>query len=318
MGNLPQAPRPASTRPFRMIKGVSTLSDLADGASVWGYPGDYPGRVYYVNNIDGSSGNDGLSWDRAFAQPSQAISASETFRATHASGNDNIANRIFIQGTNTMYTELTDSGERCDLVGISAGTMYDAGSGQPRIGGPAASGIEDATNSRGNGWYNLQFNFGGSSGYGFSNTAWVQRSRFIECCFMMSAVSATAGLNLTSISGTIFERNWFVSNAAGQPTYGVTISGQNSDCLWIGNNFAAGSTAIFNLGSATHQVNTVWNGNYFLDAGTATDGFVDASAGGYGMLAGNFFSSATDPIDRQVNTNTVGNMVAGTADFVST
>ena len=316
MANLPSAPT-GGKRPFVLRKGISSLSDLRDGASMWGYPGDYPGRVYYVNNITGSSGNDGLSWDRPFAQPSEAISASETYQATHASGNTNIANQIFIQGTNTMYTELTDSGERCDLVGISAGTMYDAGSGQPRIGGAAASGIEDATNSRGNGWYNLQFNFGGSSGYGFKNSAYIQRSRFIECCFMMSANSGTACFSAAAVTGTLFERNSFVSNASGQPTYGVTISGQNSDCYWYQNNFAAGSTALFNVSG--NGVNTVIAGNYFLPVATVTDGFRDSSAG-YQMLAGNYFSSTTlmaDAIHRTADDNSVGNMVSGTGTFVS-
>ena len=313
------APRDASKRPFVLRKGVSVLSDLADGGAAYGYPGDYPGNIYYVNNITGNSSYDGLSWATPFAQISEAITASEAHRATFGSNDQNNANQIFIQGTNTIYTELTDSGERCELIGVSAGTMYDAGSGQVRIGGAAASGIEDATNSRGNGWYNLQFNFGGSSGYGFKNSAWIQRSRFIECVFMAAGSSATACMSLVSCSGTLFERNKFVSNAPSQPTYGVTISGQHSDNFWYMNTFGTGSTALFNLGAATHQVNTVWTRNYFTSTGGHTDGFKDASAGGYGMLAGNFFTNfGTDPIDRVVDTNNVGNMVAGTADFVST
>jgi hypothetical protein len=306
-------------KPFILRKGISTLSDLRDGASTWGYPGDYPGRIYYVNNIHGASTNDGLCWDQPFAQVSEAITASEAYRATHASGNDNIANRIFIQGTNTVYTGITDTGERCDYIGISAGTVYDVGSGQPRIGAATTDGVDDASNMRGCGWYNLQFQFGGSSTFGFRNTAWIQRSRFIECCFMMVAVSGTACLSLVGSSGTLFERNNFASNAAGQPTYGVTISGQHSDSFWYQNNFAAGSTALFNLGSATHSVNTVIQGNFFNASGGHTASFVDASAGGYAMLAGNYFGNkGSDPINRVVDTNNVGNMVAGTADFVST
>jgi hypothetical protein len=46
---------------YQLHKGEATLSDLADGAAVYGYPGDeYPGRFYYVDNISGSSSNEGV------------------------------------------------------------------------------------------------------------------------------------------------------------------------------------------------------------------------------------------------------------------
>ena len=77
------APANAKNRPFRMLKGVSVLADLADGGAVYGYPGDYYGRIYYVNNITGDSSYDGLSWDTPFDEVSTAITASETYRVSH-------------------------------------------------------------------------------------------------------------------------------------------------------------------------------------------------------------------------------------------
>lgn len=306
---------------YILRKGVAQLSDLIDGGDVFGYPGPlYPGKSYYVNNLTGSSGASGETWGDAMDEVSTAIAASEAHQATHVnSGNRNIANNIYIQGTNTIYTGITDTGERSNYRGVSAGTTLDHGSGQPRIGSATdGDGSLDATNSRGNSWYNLQFTFGASGHYGFSNAAYIQRSRFTECTFMMMAVSGTACFRAVAITGTIVERCNFASNAAGEPTYGVTITGQNSDCRWINNVFAAGSTALYNV--TANGVNTIIAGNYFVGLETHTASFVDSSAGSYQMLAGNYFTHtniSTDPISRTNNNRTVGNMVAGTADFVS-
>ena len=206
---------------YILRKGHAQLSDLVDGGSMYGYPGPlYPGKNYYVNNITGTSGASGATWTDAMDQVDTAITASEAHQATHvSSSNRNIANNIFIQGTNTVYDGITDTGERSNFVGVSAGTMFDGGSGQVRIGsGTDGDGVLDATNSRGNSWYNLQFVFGASGHYGFSNSAYIQRSRFTECTFMQAANSGTACFRAVAITGTLVERCQFVHNSAGTPT----------------------------------------------------------------------------------------------------
>lgn len=307
---------------YILRKGHAQLSDLVDGGSMYGYPGPlYPGKNYYVNNITGTSGASGATWGDAMDQVSTAITASEAHQATHvSSSNRNIANNIFIQGTNTVYTGITDTGERSNFVGVSAGGVYDHGSGMPRIGSATdGDGAVDATNSRGNSWYNLQFCFGNTGHYGFSNTAYIQRSRFTECAFMMMANSGTACFNAVAITGTIVERCHFATNAPGQPTYGVNITGQNSDCRWVYNTFHTGTTALFNV--TANGVNTLIAHNYFGGLGGHTAAFVDSSAGSYQFLAGNYFAHAnitTDNIARTNDNFVAGNAVAGTADFVST
>lgn len=305
---------------YILRKGHASVSDLVDGNSVYGFPGEgYPGKFYYVNNLTGTSGASGESWGEAFDQVDTAITASEAHQATHvSSSNRSIANYIYIQGTSTIYDGITDTGERSNIVGVSAGTMFDGGSGQVRIGsGTDGDGVLDASNSRGNTWYNLQFVFGASGHYGFSNSAYIQRSRFTECTFMMAANSGTACFRAVAITGTLVERCHFATNASGQPTYGVTITGQNSDCRWIGNTFAAGSTAVFNV--TGNGVNTVIAGNYFFSPGGSTDGFKDTSAGSYQLLANNYFAHQDilgDTIDRTNDNYTVGNIVsADTAYF---
>ena len=80
-----------------------------------GYPGDYTytadnldgAKTYYVNNITGSSTNDGLSWKNAMDQVSTAVTASEAHRATLTTNNGNVRNTIYVQGTKTAYTLIT-------------------------------------------------------------------------------------------------------------------------------------------------------------------------------------------------------------------
>ena len=78
------------------------LGDLVYGAASGGYPLDYPGLIYYVNNISGSASNSGLSWDDAFAEVSTAVTAWNTAQALLT----DVQSRgiIFIAGTATAYT----------------------------------------------------------------------------------------------------------------------------------------------------------------------------------------------------------------------
>lgn len=280
------------------------------------------GRTYYVNNITGASANNGLSWDTPFAQPSEAIAASETFRelgggAPTVTTNDYIANTICIQGTSTLYTGITDLGERCYILGISAGLMRDGGSGQVRIGSLTTDGCDDATNCRGNTVYNIQFLGGGNNMYAFRNTAWIQRSRFHEVTFMQGAADLEACFYAAAISGTVFERCHFVTNAGTSPAlYSVQIAGQCSDNLWIGNTFGVGATAIFDIGTITLHTGTVIKNNLFqsLQTHTSAIGFLDGSTSCNALLAENYFAGdITLPISRAVNHRTVGNMLGGSA-----
>lgn len=272
------------------------------------------GRIYYVNNISGSSANNGLSWRTPFAQPSESISASETFRelggrAPTVTTNDYVANTILIQGTNTYYTGITDLGERCNIIGVSAGLMRDNGSGQVRIGSLTTDGCDDASNARGNTIYNIQFTGGGDTMYAFRNTAWIQRSRFQDVVFMQMASALEGTFYAAACSGSIFERCHFASNSGGTAAlYGFECNGQFSDNLVVDCVFAVGSTALMRLGSGSHQVNTVIEYNKFM--GNSAVGFLDESADGYAMLVNNYFPTTaviTDLLSRTTNTRTVNN-----------
>lgn len=291
----------------------------------WNGNFDQGGHTYYVNNITGASGNDGLSWNSPVDQVSTAITLSEASRIVHpgTTTNDYIPNTIVIQGTGTAYTGITDLGERAFIIGLSAGLMRDGGSGQVRIGADDTDGCDDATNARGNTLYNVQFQGGGDTMYAFRNTAWIQRSRFQDVTFMQAAASLEACFYAAAISGSVFERCHYTTNAGSGPAvYGIQIAGQVSDNLWVGNTISGvGTTAMFALGSSNQQSGTVITENYFkTDSNTLAVGFYDASSHGNAMLCHNYFASSTylsADISRTCNDNTVGNMTSGTGTFVS-
>lgn len=280
------------------------------------------GRTYYVNNISGDSGNSGLSWGSAFAQVSEAISASETYRELGSgtpgvTTNDYVANTIAIQGTGTAYTTITNLGERCYIFGVSAGLHRDGGSGQVRIGSNTTDGYDGTANARGNTIYNIQFQGGGNDMYCFRNTAWIQRSRFTDVTFMQAGAELEGCFYTANMSGSVFERCTFTSNSPGTSAlYGMQLAGACSDDHIVDCIFAVGSTALVSLSNNIH-VNTVFARNFFT--GDSAVGFLDADTAGHAMVAGNWFqvTGLTNAITRVVNNRTVGNMVSGTADFVS-
>jgi hypothetical protein len=298
--------KPGLKRGFHYDEATSSLGIWVDGVRQMNLP-DTLGRTYYVNNITGSSTNDGLSWGSPFAQVSEAISASETYRelgggAPSVTTNDYIPNYIVIQGTGTAYTGITDLGERCFITGLSAGLMRDGGSGQVRIGASDTDGCDDATNARGNTLYNIQFQGGGDTMYAFRNTAWIQRSRFQDVTFMAAGASLEACFYVTAMSGTIMERCTFADNQGGtKPLYGFTANGQFSDNYITDCIFWAGSTALLHLSNSLQTGSLIANCYFF--GPSAIGAYNLASSGSYGTscFLANCKFAGTDVITDQIN-----------------
>ena len=239
----------AKNRPFRMIKGVSRLADLADGGGVYGYPGDYYGRIYYVNNITGDSSYDGLSWDTPFDEVSTAITASETYRALPSgTTNDYQRNIIFVQGTGTAYSSITTLPSYCDIIGIGA-DCFGNGAGIARIGpdSGAYDGVDATATARGVNFYNIQFQAGNAC-YAFRGTN-LFRSNFVHCCFATNGVpggAPAAGVDLDIAGGV----NWYdclwnnASSTANQFTVGMTITGTHFHGCFVKDCFIGGDTGV--------------------------------------------------------------------------
>ena len=216
--------------PYILRKGVSVLADLADGRSANGYPGaGYQGRDYFVNNITGTAGGSGLTWEDAMNEVSVAITASEAYRQLQGTdANDYIRNRIFVQGTGTAYTKLTALPSYCDLIGIGA-EVRGNGSGIARIGADAdttpASAV-DATAVRGLYMEGLQFQAG--SGYSAFDCADIFRSKIVNCAFFSNstATNPASGFTFGRASGLVVENcHWGGASGSGDPLIGIHVSG---------------------------------------------------------------------------------------------
>jgi hypothetical protein len=196
-----------------------------------GYPGaDYPGAVYFVNNITGSATNDGLSWDKPFDEISTAITASETQRASQTgSTNDYNRNVIYVQGTGTSYTALTALPNYCDIVGVGA-IPYGDGAGIPVISGKSATtpAAAVAGSARGLRLIGLQFETSGAKYcLDFVN---LFRSEISFCAFKASdptlvTVVTLGGIRFTGNSGGnyIHDNMWIAGNDSWF-TYGMYLS----------------------------------------------------------------------------------------------
>lgn len=248
------------------FKNVEIVAGGSINANVSG------GRTYFVNNITGSSGGDGLSWDRAMDEVSTAITASEAYRQLPASTtNEYIRNTIYVQGTGTAYTQLTALPSYCDVIGIGADPRGN-GAGIARIGPDAdGAGAVDGVNAdavRGTNFYNLQFQ-AGSSKAAFDCDK-IFRCRFENCAFMgnndcvsptflfVSGISGTANMGS---SGLVMKDCHFGSaSAGGDATVGFKVDGTHFHNCWVENCFITGVTGILVDASVTSDWNSQFKG----------------------------------------------------------
>ena len=259
------------------------------------------GRNYYVNNITGSSANDGLSWNTALAQVTQAITAQTAYRlaltgvaptAATSYGRDT----IYVMGTGTTYLPIATMPSMCDIIGVGV-DPFGNGTGIAVIGD--ATGAQDgmAGTTRGSNWYNLQF-VGAGAHYGV-NLAAAYRSKFENCAFGGNAASAACAIafNVVSGSGLVMRDCKTIAHAA-FPVIGyafATAGGDFNECL-IERCYANASTSgMLNAGYLN-------NGTVIRDCICygGTTGIADTSAQtGDGALAfyfHNFASGATNGI----------------------
>jgi hypothetical protein len=289
------------------------LGTLVYGA-VGGYPGDYPGNIYYVNNVTGSATNDGLSWDTPFAQIATAVTAVGTFQALQTDVESRCI--IYIAGTATAYTGLTALPSYCDMVGVGASVLGN-GSGIARIGSDTAAEdgvlIAASTIVRACNFYNLQFQAGTAKSC-FS--VWgVYRCEFHNCAFMVNGVatSATTGFTCSKGSGVIMDNCHWGSASNIEPTVGLDVTGTHWHHCKVTNCEITGLTAAVRLASGT----TSTYGSVFMDNiigsqyGTAAIGIDDNATVGQCLFAGNYINATKS--NELTNNNTLrfpGNIVA--------
>jgi len=222
------------------------------------YPADYPGKVYYVNNVSGSASNDGLTWATAFAQIATAITAVDAFHSITATANVRCA--IYVQGTATAYTALTSLPSYCDIIGVGA-VPYGDGAGIPVISGKHASAPTPAIagTARGLGLYGLQLETSGAKYC--ADFVSLFRSEIAFCAFKASDPTLATLVTLGGIR--------FTANSGGNYIH---------DCMWMGGNdswFTHGilvdsAVVIFNFNRIEDNMIEAETDGIYISAATVT------------------------------------------------
>jgi hypothetical protein len=273
-----------------------------------GYPLDYPGKVYYVNNITGSASNDGLSWGTAFAQVSTAVTAVLAFQTAQGTASLDTQARcvIYIAGTTTAYTKLTAIAGYTDYVGVGS-NAYGNGTSVPIIGATSGgSGVVSSVTIRGAKFYNIQFTCGGGAYWAVDLQGAFLKGGFENCSFLVSGTTTTGGcLNTASSFAGNVVRGCQFSGDSGHPTYGIYMSNAvHNNCLWE-NNMAGGTTAAL-LVAGGDDINTVYRNNTFgFDYGT----YGVHDSGNYSLYIGNYCAGSTAGIliDNTPTARAIGN-----------
>ena len=267
-------------RGFHYNPDNDSLEIYFDGDKVAQY-GKLIANTYYVNNITGSSTGDGLTWNSAVSEVSEAIALVVAYQATMDAGNEYVRNNIIIQGTSTAYTALTSLAGYTNYIGIGADPTGN-GAGIARFDGAGAADACDtsSTTVRGFDLYNLQFTQSASgASYGLDIAGAAYRSKIEHCGFTNNT---TAGIHIKS-GGSLIIDDCHTDQDQFNSTYGMLIgstsaaTGTFNSCK-ITNSFFHGTTAAVllynNACSNTYFRNCVFDGGThgFQDLGNDANG----------------------------------------------
>jgi len=293
-------------RGFHYDQATGSLGVFVDGKQVADFS-QQAGNTYYVNNITGSSTNDGLTWGKAVDSVGGAIELAEAWRDTLTANNQYVRCAIVVQGTATDCDAVaTADCSYNDFIGVGANVRGD-GTGIARVSGAnAADAWSFTATGRGNTWYNIQFDASGTSYCAFDCVT-LLRCKFEECGFMGDAAkneSLVAGLRTTgSFAGNTIERCHIGTNWA-LPTSGISCSAGFDGNLILDNTIMAATNGIIYSGTPADWQNVI-KGNVIR----ATTYGIRIANGGVGynntFIVGNWISSA-DAISRPADGGTLG------------
>jgi len=266
-----------SGTPYIMKKGYSQLDDLKDGSGAFSYPGaEYLGKIYYVNNITGSSAYDGSDWDNAMDEVSTAVTAWEAHRAAQTTNNQYIRGQIYVQGTGTAYSALTALPSYCDIIGIGANPRGN-GTGIARIVDNTSSTDVIAGSTRGLYMTNVQVGSttaGGSTGYAMDLVV-AFRSRFEDCVFWNKT---SGGVRAGVMGGVDFFGCQIGGGDTSNGAVGFQITGDNFNNCWLVDNYIYGTTHGIVIAAGAACNNTLIKNNFIFGATIGVDDNSTASS----------------------------------------
>lgn len=302
------------TTPYNMKKGVSVLSDLKDGGEP--YPGNYPGTVYFVNNITGSATFNGLSWDQPFNELSAAITESEANRALRLTNNQNVRNTIYVQGTATPYSAITALPSYCDIWGVGADPRGN-GAGIARIGADSgvSDGVDATATARGLNIYNMQFQ-AGNGGYAFRGTN-LFRCLFENVVFATNGSpggAPAAGFSAALCSGNIWANcHWINASSIGNTNdVGFQITSTHFHNCVVENSYISGADSAIEIAAAcVNGYGSIFRDSYIgWGSETCAIGVDDNATEGH-IIYANLNVFATDSFD--LANNGAGRIIGCTA-----
>ena len=185
-----------------------------------------PVKSYFVDNVAGDADFGGETWEDAFAEPSDAITAWEAKRLLL--NDPTYRARIYMRGTEDPYAAITALPSYCDIVGVGADPRGN-GAGIPRIGLDTGTGggLTGTASARGLNIYNIQFQ-AGNANYAFQ-AANLFRSKIVNCTFGTngSPVSTpAAAFDLGKASGLVIDNCMWInmSGKLAAPLVGINIT----------------------------------------------------------------------------------------------
>ncbi len=300
---------------LNLKKGEAVLSDLKDGGTLR-YPGNYPGRVYYVNNVTGTSGASGEDWDNAMDEPSTAAAAWEVFRALLPANNQNVRGIMYIQGTATPYTPMTTVFHYMDVIGIGADPRGN-GAGIVRLGADdgVSDGCDFTATMRGVEWYNIQFQ-AGVGGYAFRGTNFF-RCRWENCVFATNGSpggAPAAGFSAAIVGGCVFDDClWLNQSSIGNSNdVGFQITSTHFHGCKVHKCYISGADAAIEIASAcVNGYNSIFDDCYIgWGSETCAIGVDDNATAGH-IIYSNCKVFATDSFD--LANNGAGRIIGCTA-----
>ena len=213
---------------------IKNLEIIPGGSFIFNPNG---GKTYFVNNITGASGNDGLSWGTAFAQIDQALLASETYRITKATSNKVIHNQIFVQGTETAYAVVNQDANCVDIYGMGHRMHLGGAAGDVMVSGAGAAAGMSMT-ALAAGWDTTAGGAGGGLGVNIKNIHFEATGSyyavdvydwllggFEDCSFMTSGANNYGGFRASEHFAGSLMRNCHAGGDAGSVRDGFTFTG---------------------------------------------------------------------------------------------